>query len=254
MRERNFVGIFDRSLVIFRQNLAIYLTVGFITFGLGTLFVSLFSPKEALGDIPSLAAALVYLPAVLLTLIGYLTITTLVLRPGTNVAEAFATGFRRLPVAIGVIMTGGLFFVVMAVVVGIFMGGQDIKSNPQTMSIFMFVMLIFAMWCSVRLIYIWPVMVSIQAGAFSVLRQSFAETRGRFWILAPLFAFASLLQITIILAVQFAGGSVLLMLGTAFGSKQIGYDLTSVLVSAATATAGVFWTIFVACLYQSDPG
>src|SRR3546814_17985349 len=108
MSNLSLSSVSDDTGAFFRREAGLVMTVAFATFGLGLLLVELMTPDPAAGGQVTPGNRLLWLvPAALLWIVGHLTISLLVLTPGTTVREALGAGMRPLPtVRLGTLVLG----------------------------------------------------------------------------------------------------------------------------------------------------
>src|SRR3546814_9790977 len=109
MSNLSLSSVSDDTGAFFRREAGLVMTVAFATFGLGLLLVELMTPDPAAGGQVTPGNWMLWLvPAALLGIVGQLTISLLVLTPGTSVREAMGAGLRRLPTVLLVTLVLGL--------------------------------------------------------------------------------------------------------------------------------------------------
>ena len=101
MAEFSMIQLWDDTRRFVVRELALLLPLGFATFGLATLIVSLVAPQHRDAAATSFEPWMLWMiPAAGLMLIGYLATSRIVLQPGISVAEAIDGAVRLLPRAI----------------------------------------------------------------------------------------------------------------------------------------------------------
>src|SRR3546814_13865994 len=108
MSNLSLSSVSDDTGAFFRREAGLVMTVAFATFGLGLLLVELMTPDPAAGGQVTPGNWMLWLvPAALLGIVGQLTISLLVLTPGTSGRESMGVGRRRLPpVPLGPLVPG----------------------------------------------------------------------------------------------------------------------------------------------------
>src|SRR3546814_6805261 len=98
MSNLSLSSVSDDTGAFFRREARLVMTVAFATFGLGLLLVELMTPDaDAGGQVTPGNWMLWLVPAALLGIVGQLTLSLLVLTPGTSAKEAMGAGLRLLP-------------------------------------------------------------------------------------------------------------------------------------------------------------
>ena len=138
--------------------------------------------------------------------VGALATTAVALRPGLSVADAIKTGLRKLFPALGAILLFVLpFFFIVVVAIGATAGPEDAAQlqariaageiGGTLLTIILVALLVF-IFLAVRLALMAPVTVSESDNPLTILKRSWALTRGHFW---RLFAYIIVLGIAAML-------------------------------------------------------
>ena len=157
--------------------------------------------------------------------VGALATTAVALRPGLKVGEAIATGLRKLLPALGAILLFVLpFFFLIVVAIGVTAGPEDAAQLqariaagdiPGSLLTIIFVALLAFIFLAVRLALMAPVTVAESDNPLTILKRSWALTRGHFWRLFAYIAILALGAMLVMAAVSFVlGGVVIAVFGT----------------------------------------
>ncbi|MBJ7445431.1 MAG: hypothetical protein JHD32_14220 [Sphingobium sp.] len=187
--------------------------------------------------------------AVLLVWFGSLTLFALALRPGISVGEALRLGFHRLPVLIGTALAviGALMVVVLAVVIVMVLLSLVSKALAAGLAVLLgFAVAGVALFASIRLMLLNPVVIDGSAGVMPSLRQAWALTRGHFWRLL-----AFILIITILSAITSAAAQAIFgLLGSVIGGADVARLAGSVAGAAISTVLQVYMLVMIARLYR----
>lgn len=244
--------IWDQTRRFVAREGALAFPLGFATFGLSVLLASLVVPAD-----PELARRpgpwLVHLlPALGLSVVGYLAVSALVLRPGSSVLECLVRAMRRLPDALlGVLLVllGLLGALVAAALLGVIIGIIARLPTSATEALSLILSIPALVWISIRLIMFWAVAVDSDRNGIEILRAAFRASRGNFSAIAGFLLAGTAAYMLIVLAVQIAGGSLVILVGKLLGQEAAGQILAAVLVAGAAGVCSVYWNVFVAFMY-----
>lgn len=237
-----------------RREGGLVLPVAFATFGLALILVVLVTPEpSAGGQVQPGLWSLAVLPLMVLAMIGQISISYLVLHPGSSVRDALGAGLRRLPVALGVILLViaalaaiGLLLIMVMGVLALALGAAETGAAALG-ALAVFAVLIFA---GARLLMAWPLIADRRSGPVATLKQAFALSKGHVWkFLALTFAFA-LVYLALTGAVQLGVGSLLLILGRLMGAEGAAAFLTAILVALLGAAIQAVWAVLLANIYR----
>lgn len=253
MAAPSIAEVWDDSRQFLVREHALLLPIGLACFGTATLLVSLVTPpRDPAAGIVVGPWMLWLIPVMLLAVVGSLTISAMALGNRLSVEEGFRIAFRLLPRAIGLLFLVGVIFATLAVVAGIIAGAAALVAGMGAQSTAMlatFAMLPLGVWLSARLLMLWPAAVTVVGGVGTVLRHSFAVSRGQGALLVGLMMVNLLLFMLLAAVLELAGGSVLLLLARLLGAPELGPLLVSVLVAAFNGAYATAWAVFVARLY-----
>ncbi|HEY9554222.1 hypothetical protein [Allosphingosinicella sp.] len=254
MSNLSLSSVSDDTGAFFRREAGLVMTVAFATFGLGLLLVELMTPDPAAGGQVTPGNWMLWLvPAALLGIVGQLTISLLVLTPGTSVREAMGAGLRRLPTVLLVTLVLGLvagiaialFTVVggaIAVVAGMAIGGAT--------ALVSFLLGAFILWGAARLLLIWPLIAERAPGAVDSVRGAWRLSRGHAWRFAAAVLAFMLVYVVVVGAARFGFGSLFVIVGQAIGSEALARFLPALAVAAIGAGLQAVWAVFITQLYR----
>jgi len=251
--------VWDDSRRFFVRERNLLLPLGFATFGLAALIGGLAIPApEKPGDqLPPGPWMFALLPILLLVLLGYVSISRMALRSRISVAEALRDAGHLLSRAIGLLLSVGLVFIALSIIVALVAAilATVARLDPNSMLMLaVAIMLPPAFVISVRLALLWPVLADRETG----VRQTFVEairlTRGHAIKIAGLLIAYFMLYVLIVGVLESAVGSVFIILARIVGAPTLAPVLIAILMAAFNAVYMAFWTVFLARLYARLAG
>lgn len=245
----------DDTQAFVRREAGLLLPPAFATLGVALLIYELILPDGKPGELPAGPWMWGLVPVLLLFILGCIAISALVVLPRLSVSDALRIGLARIGQAlllmIGFTAVSGVVLLLLSLVTGVVGGalGWGLRRS-SIMAVTLALPLL--IWVSVRLLPIWPMLAErgAEERIAALVRRCLALTRGVFWRLLAsilLFMVASLL---ITSAIQFAFGSMLLLLGKIFGDPALGKLLTSVLMALVGASVQTVWIVYIAMIYR----
>ena len=181
-------------------------------------------PGEAATS-PSAGQSLLELLMGLIMQVGALATTAVALRPSTSVAEAITVGVKKLLPALGAILLFVVpFFLLIAVAIGITAGPEDAAQlearlaagdiDGTTLTIIFIAILLF-IFLAIRLALMAPVTVAESDNPLTIIKRSWALTRGHFWRLFAYVVTLGIAALLVMAAISFVlGGIIVAILGT----------------------------------------
>lgn len=258
MSNLSLSGVTDETGAFFRREAGLVMTIAFATFGLGLLLVELMTPDPAAtGQVTPGGWMLWLVPAVLLGIVGQLTISLLVLTPGASVREAMGGGLRRIPTVL-------LVTLVLAVAAGVaialftLLGGAvaiavGIGINGATLLVSLLLGL-FLLWATARLLLIWPLIAERAPGPVEAIRGAWRVSKGHAWRFAAAVMAFMLVYLVVVGAARLGFGSIFLIVGGAIGSDALARFLPALAVAAIGAVLQALWAVFITQLYRRVSG
>ena len=248
-------SVWETTVGFVRAEASLLLPLALLGFGLPTVAMLLAVPMDAaaantLKPGPWMAWLL---PCGLVSMLGSIAVSALVLTPGISVREAILVAIARLPSAIGLL----LLYVGVQVVLAIPLALAtliDMRVSGGTGPIAMLVNLldIAAMiWLFVRILPIWAVLADRPQSPIAAVRTAFRLTRGcyaRLLLLRIVMAAAATLAMLVLLIPI---GAVAQLIGMATGNTQVSVILSFVATGVVVAGVVGLWTVYVARLYRT---
>jgi hypothetical protein len=244
----------EQTKSFMRREGGLVLPVAFATFGLALILIALVTPEPAAGGkVEPGLWSLAIIPLMFLAMIGQLSISYLVLRPGGSVRDALAGAVARLPTALAVILllvaaiaAAGLLLILVMGLAAVAMGATPEMAAALGATAAIIVLL----FLGARLLMAWPLIADRRSGPVSTLKEAFALSKGRVWkFLALTFAFG-LVYVTFTGAAQLGLGSLLLIFGKLLGAEGAAAFLTAVAVALLGAAIQAVWAVLLANIYR----
>lgn len=244
----------EQTRSFMRREGSLILPVAFATFGIALVLLSFAMPDPtAAGEIETGPWALAIIPLTFLGILGQLAISYLVLRPGSSVRDALATGVKRLPQALGVIVVMVLALLVSTFVLGLVLGLIVTASGASAgalTAIVAFLLFGALLWIGARLLMIWPMLADRRDGPVATLKSSYAISRGLVLRFITLMLMFLLIYMLVTAAVQLGLGSVLILVGRMIGSEAAATFLVAIVVALLGAVIQAFWAVLLANIYR----
>lgn len=244
----------EQTRAFMRRESGLVLPLAFATFGLGTILIALVSPApDPGGQVMPGFWSLALFPMLFLGLIGQLSISYLVLRPGVTVRDSLRSAVGRVPTALAAVLillvavgAIGLVLGIASAVLAALVGANATAAASWIVIALMLVLL----FVGARLLLAWPLIVDRDLGARGALKQAFALSRGHALKFAGLTLAFALVYAALTGAVQLGLGSILLILGRLTGLESAATFLAAILVALLGAAVQGVWAVLLACVYR----
>lgn len=189
----------------------------------------------------------------LLGLAGGMTLVALTVVPGLRVADAIRLAIGRLWVVavaslaiIGAVALGAILCAVVLSLLGI------ASAREQSL----LVMIVFAglIAASVRLLLLTPVALDRRLGPIASIRASWALTAGSFWRLLAIVLVYLIGSLVVLIALQSALGTILLLSTRAIGWPELGAAVMTLITCTASAAISAFLYVLLGAIYRQLAG
>ncbi len=250
--------IWDETRLFIGREAGLLVPVALATYGAAQLILELAMPHRGLGMHVAAGSWMLWLiPCLLLTITGDIALSRLALRPRTSVGESLRDAFGLLPRALGLmaLMIGiGMVLILAAALLGIMLKTLMGISRDQAAMLGVVMLLPPVIWIGVRLALLWPAVAAGVGGVTVTLSHAMAVTRGHVASLLGLMLVKVALYLLLAVAVQAAGGSVVLLLARLLGASATGEMLVAVLMAAFNALFMMLWAVLFARIYARLAG
>lgn len=229
-------------------------TVALALFVLPGLVLGLVMPTARSAEVPQPGVwMLVGFVAVLVTLVGQLSIVRLAMGPHVSVGEAIAHGARRLLPYVG----SALVWMIPFMLVGgllLALVGKDPEHPSGAAAIGLLVLTAVGMFLAVRFILTSAVASAEHVGSVAILRRSWQLTHGNWWRLFGFLLIFALGAIVLIVAVGAIAGVVARMLLGDLSPLSLGGLLVSIVSQLVSALISVVLFVMLARIYAQRAG
>jgi hypothetical protein len=249
--------VWDDSIAFIRRESALLVPLAFATIYVADVVATLAQSAAKPTD-PNPLIPIAIIAAALWSIIGQLSIVSLVLKPGQSVGEALSHGLSRLGKVILIALLLGLVVSValLPVAVAAMASGADpakpetLQNLPGWISLLMLVILGGLIWLGVRLSLMNALIVDRNPGVVDALKGGFTLTNG---IAARLFLVVLLYAVVLLVlgsAVRFIAGSAFALLSAALESPFAGVAMTALVTGIVSTAMSLIATVFLATLYR----
>jgi hypothetical protein len=249
--------IWDDSIAFIRRESALLVPLAFATIYVADVVAGLAQSMAKPTD-PNPVVPIAILAAALWSVIGQLSIVSLVLKPGQSVGEALSHGLSRLGKVILIALLLGLVVSValLPVAVAAVASGanpakpESLQNLPGWVSLMMLVVTGGLIWLGVRLALMNALIVDRNPGVIEALKGGFALTRG---ITARLFLVVLLYGVVLLVmgaAVKYVAGTMFELLARLLESPLVGTALTALVTGLVSTAMSLIATVFLATLYR----
>ncbi len=190
---------------------------------------------------------------VILIWFGSLALFALALRPGISVGEALRLASRRLPVLIGTALVVLGVLLAIALVLVVVIGLLSVLSKPIAAALGLllgFGVAGFALFASVRLMLLNPVVIDGSSGVMPSLRYAWALTRSHFWRLLGFILILTLLSAIVGATAQAVVG----LIGGVIGGPEAARLAGGVASAIVSTVIQVYMLVMLARLYRQAAG
>jgi len=247
--------VWEETIAFMRREFGLLLPVGFATFGVAQLILDIGMgdrnvPAAHLGDSP---VNLLFIPVLLIMLVGNIAVSRMVLMPGGSVAESLMAALRALPKALVVIlviftiMIGVALIVIVAATVGAMAFQTDPRTITPSIVTLLFVPMIFL---AARLMMLIPILAVEQLGAIPSLRRAWGMSRAHFLRFFGVMMIVLLVTTLLGLVQLFVIGSLFKLLALAIGDSELVTIVQAVVSAGIASILSVAVTLYVALIYR----
>jgi hypothetical protein len=249
-------AVWDDMIVFLRRESGIVLPLALATFGVAMIMLGFSArPMETMsaGTARPGLQILWTIPAMLLTVLGNMAISLLVLRAGITVGESLRTAIARLPVVIGIALLIGLAACILGIVAIVFVTllGTILAADPATkQNLAMLLIMLPAGWIGIRLFLMWQLVADGAKGPIASLRGSFALTRGQALRSFMVIMIFGAVYISLITISQLALTPVVRLLGIATGQVEMMKLVAELITALIGSVLMMGWTVYLAFAYR----
>ncbi len=250
--------IWDGSIAFIRKEAALLVPLALATLYLGDVVTTL-AQGGATPAKPNLLATIAMLAGTIWSIVGQLSIVSLVLKPGQSVGESLAHGAARLgKVLLVAVMLGVVVALALTpiAVVAVANGAnpavpETLQKLPSWLGLIMLAVVGGLIWLGIRLSLMNALIVDRNPGVLDALRRGFKLTQGIAARLSLVIILYALVLLVLGSAVKFVAGSLFSLIGTALGSDFAGAVMTALVGAIVNASLALIATVFLATLYRA---
>lgn len=198
---------------------------------------------------PGVWPLLFFVPMLLVTLLGTLTLTIMALHPGTVVKDAIAAAARRLLSVLGAIFLFGLGVALIAIPVTIAAGLSQAGGSKALVAVLLLATVPAIFYVCVRLLLVNPVGANEAVRPVAMLRRSWALTAGHFWKLAGFLIVVAIVVFVIAIAISSIAGILVVLAAGQPDPGSLPAVLLLVISGLLNAVVTVYMTACVARIY-----
>jgi hypothetical protein len=249
-------AVWDDMIVFLRRESGLVLPLALATFGIAMIMMGFSArPMDAMSAGTAKAGLQIVwtIPAMLLTVLGNMAISLLVLRAGTTVGESLRTAIGRLPVVIGIGLLVGLAACIIGIVAVVLVTllGTLLGADPATkQNLAMLIIIVPAAWIGIRLVLMWQLVADGAQGPIASLRASFALTKGHALRCFMVIMIFGAVYISLITISQLALIPVVRLLAMATGQVEMMKLIAELITALIGSVLMMGWTVYLAFAYR----
>jgi hypothetical protein len=252
--------VWEETIAFLRRENGLLIPVGLAIFGpmqilLGFAIASAPAMRSTAGTGAASPQMLLVLPALVLAVYGYLTVSLIVLVPRISVGEALLGALKRAPAALlaGLVVMSIWIVIAIGVVTVGTLGAISFGSNPASPAIstlFSLLIIIPMLVIMVRMLVAAPVLAMEELGTAQALRRIWALGRENVLRFAGFWVLFIFLQIIVALVDQLVIGSLVQLLKLAVSDGEL-LVLGRALISAGLqAMLSLVMAVYIALIYR----
>ncbi|TZG27561.1 hypothetical protein [Sphingomonas montanisoli] len=245
--------VWEEMTAFLRREHALLLPLALATFGLALLLLGIAAdaPRPADGAMPQPGLrALWVIPALVLTTLGNIAVSVVVLRPGQTLADSLRLAITRLPAAMGILGLGMLAMFALIIVLTIVALGVGMGTVGKGMDALVAIIVVPAIWVSVRMLVLWPAVADSGRGPIPSIKLAFAMTRGQALKSLGVTVIFALVYVTLVSIAQLVLASLFGLIGLAVGQAALMKLIVSIAVAFIGAVLMMGWTVYLALAYR----
>lgn len=197
---------------------------------------------------------LMFIPILLLTTWGNLTIIMLALRRERVIGAAFVSAARRILPLVGASLLVGLAAgLVIAPVFGLlFVNLRSGHLGLPGLLMLLAIVLILAVW--IRLMLMTTVAAAEPVGPIAIIRRSWQLTAGHFWKLLGFMLLLMVVYFVVVLVVSALGGVVVVLLAGPPAPGSLSSLAIQLILGVVQAVCLLYFIVLLACIYRQLSG
>ncbi|RJF85432.1 hypothetical protein [Sphingomonas cavernae] len=250
MKNLSISAAWNEAATFVKREGSLLFPVAFALIALPSILFQATAPVPVPGQQPEPGLwPLFFLPMLLVTLLGTLTLTIMALHPGTVVKDAIAAAARRVLPVFGGVFVFGLVVALIATPIAVASAGEKIGVGAGLTALLLLATLPVLLFVCVRLMLVNPVGANEAVGPIAMLKRSWALTAGHFWKLLGFLIVVAIVAIIIAVAVNAIGGIFVLLVAGTPDPGSLPAVLLLVLSGLLNAVVSVFVSAAIARIY-----
>jgi hypothetical protein len=234
----------NETAAFVKREARLLLPTAFLLIALPAAVLQALVPSPTSGEAaePSGWLFLLFIPMVLISIVGTLAITNLALRPGLTVGEAIRLGVRRLLPLIGATLLLALGIILL--MIPLVLLAMLVGTAPAAVFVLSLLIAGVALFLWVRLMFVTPVAAVENEGPVGILRRSWRLSGLHVWQLLGFILLVVIVFIVLTLAVSALAGIVIILLA---GQPEPG-SFSSFLILLVGALLQAVLTVYFICI------
>ena len=244
----------DESKAVIARDGSLLTTIALALFVLPGVISDIASPAAPAGQMPKFGYwTVITIIALIIALVGQLSVVGLAIGSDRTVGEAIRHGARRAPFY----LAATLMWVLPVLVVALLVAGKVVGTapNPSPIAAVALILLcVAAVWFAIRMLMTSPVASAEAVGPVQILRRSWQLTQGHWLRLFGFFVMVLIAAVVCVAAVTAIGGIVANMLFGGTGPLTVGELVVALLVQIVSAAVSVILMVMLARIYVQLSG
>jgi hypothetical protein len=247
----------DDSIAFIRRESALLIPLALATLYVGDVVANLAQGFSTPAK-PNPVATIAILAATVWSIVGQLSIVSLVLKPGQSVGEALMHGGARLGKVLLIALLLGVVVALALTPIGaiaVASGAnpavpESLQKLPGWLGLVLFAVLGGLIWLGIRLSLMNVLIVDRNPGVVESIKHGFALTRGITARLCLVIFLYALMLLVLGGAVKFVAGSLFALVGAGLGSPFAGSVMTALVTGIVNTGLALIATVFLAIVYD----
>jgi hypothetical protein len=254
----------DESAAFVKRHAGLLFPIAFVLVAIPAAILAATTPGAEQGQLPPAGPWIALLAAsIVLGLAGQIALTFLAVRGDSTVGQAIGRGFRRFLPLFGAMLLVFLALLILAffVILVIALLTPGAASTPPdrdaTLKVFRITLLLFApllVYLGARILPLTPTAAAEEGGPLTLLRRSFALTRGNVWRLVGFILLVAVLVVVVNLAVASVGAIVATLVGGEIRPGSISSFIVLLIGAALQTVITVYLATIIARIYVQLAG
>lgn len=254
----------DETAAFVKRHAGLLFPLAFVLIAMPAAILAALAPETRPGEIPTGGLWIVALIAsILLGLVGQLALTFLALRGNASVGEAIGRGFGRFLPLLGAILLVALamaiaaffvMFILAMMIPGAATSPADREAMVKVVRILILIFTPIMIYVGARILALTPAAAAEEGGPLTLLRRSWALTKGHVWRLIGFILLVAILVIVVNLAVAAVGGILAVAIGGEIRPGSISSFIVLLIGAVLQTVVTVYLSTILARIYVQLAG